>query len=281
MRKCLAFILTAFTSFSISISNASDCTKACSAEGKPYIDLKVSDEKFFLMNYCQLRCSSNNFACRGNPIPDDVRRLKNDANWANNCKSMSDEAFTHKSKNEAQEEQARDRAKAQERLRENDRKHQATMEEIRNQQSQPASQASTQTSQNNYPSDSQSASGSSSSSGFLYDNYDHTRCISVNAELNKRRLVYKNGCSYPIYVRFCQVTDDSASYNQFQDGGKCPGGWGGMNIQANGSDFMRAWSDFNNYRFFMYACKEGWSPVNETGNTPSNINESWLCRKLR
>jgi len=122
-------------------------------------------------------------------------------------------------------------------------------------------------------------SGSSKSSGFEYDNYDHTNCISVNAE--KRSLVYKNGCSYPIYMQFCQVTDDSDSYSRFQDGGRCPGGWGGTRIQANSSYNSPAWNDFNKYRFFMYACKDGWSPVNENRQNIFLINESWLCRRLK
>jgi hypothetical protein len=150
----------------------------------------------------------------------------------------------------------------------------------------PQIETRTQTSQNNSPSDNtyeqSSNSGSSSSgSGFVYDSSDHSRCIAVSADLNKRRVNYKNNCNYPVYMQFCQVTDDSSSYSQFQDGARCPGGWPGMRIQANGSDFVRAWNDFNNYRFFMYVCKDGWSPVNQNGKPLFLINESYTCRMLK
>lgn len=215
-----------FTLFLINISYASDCTKACSAEGRPYIDTKVSDEKFFLFNYCQLRCNSSNFACRDNLIPDDVRRLKNDANWASNCKAMSDEAFTQKRKDEIQGKRAAEKERVQERIRENDRKHQENMEAIRNQQNQAAAaQVRTQTSQNNYPSDSTYDSSNSSSQSSGSDTSDDAnRCVKVTQ--NERGYSrFTNSCNFTINIYWCvdrECVTNNGRLERFKPGSSYP-----------------------------------------------------------
>ncbi len=277
----IKLVILIYLAIFVNNTSANDCRNQCNAdnqswanpEGKEYKNLnkEESGKTTFLSQICKARCEGG--GCRAKSVSEYLLTEYQEGKIFANC---TFEKMEIDDENKRKERESLRAKKKSESLRSALNEYEASKRNYENAiRNPPTPQSRTQTSQN-------SNSGASyDGSGFVYDSSDHSRCIAVSADLNKRRVNYKNNCNYPVYMQFCQVTDDSSSYSQFQDGANCPGGWPGMRIQANGSDFVRAWNDFNNYRFFMYVCKDGWSPVNQNGKPLFLINESYTCRMLK
>lgn len=130
-------------------------------------------------------------------------------------------------------------------------------------------------------------------SGFTYDDTNHSQCLSIRATGQNRgsRMAYGhyqliNHCGYPITAQICTVSDNadgspSDSWNKFQDGAPCPGGWGGAAFKAGEVEDSKTWFEFRNIRFHAYICREGWSIVNMQDKSIFLIGERYRCRIYR
>ena len=130
-------------------------------------------------------------------------------------------------------------------------------------------------------------------SGFTYDDTNHSQCLSIQATRQNTgsRMAYgryqlTNRCNYPIKAQICTVSDNadgspSDSWNRFQDGAPCPGGWGGAAFKAGESQESRTWFEFRNIRFHAYICRDGWSIVNRQDKSVYLIGEQYRCRIYR
>lgn len=138
-----------------------------------------------------------------------------------------------------------------------------------------------------------SASAGNRRSGFTYDDTNHSQCLSIRATGQNRgsRMAYghyqlTNNCGYPITAQICTVSDNadgspSDTWNRFQDGAPCPGGWGGAAFKAGETQASRTWFEFRNIRFHAYICREGWSIVNRQDKSVYLIGERYRCRIYR
>lgn len=127
-------------------------------------------------------------------------------------------------------------------------------------------------------------------SGFTYDDTNHSQCLSIRAsgQNTGSRMAYGhyqmiNNCSYPLVAQICTVTDNadgspSDSWDKFRDGAPCPGGWGGTEFTAGEVKSERTWFEFRNIRFHAYACRKGWSIVNQQDKSIYLIGEQYRCR---
>lgn len=130
-------------------------------------------------------------------------------------------------------------------------------------------------------------------SGFTYDDTNHSQCLSIRAtgQNSGSRMAYghyqlTNRCNYPITAQICTVSDNadgspSDSWNRFQDGAPCPGGWGGAAFKAGETQNSKTWFEFRNIRFHAYICREGWSIVNRQDKSVFRIGEQYRCRIYR
>ncbi len=130
-------------------------------------------------------------------------------------------------------------------------------------------------------------------SSFTYDDTNHSQCLSIRAtgQNSGSRMAYghyqlTNRCSYPITAHICTVSDNadgspSDSWNKFQDGAPCPGGWGGASFKAGETQNSKTWFEFRNIRFHAYICREGWSIVNMQDKSVYLIGERYRCRIYR
>lgn len=130
-------------------------------------------------------------------------------------------------------------------------------------------------------------------SGFTYDDTNHSQCLSIRTTGQNRgsRMAYGhyqliNNCGYPIMAQICTVSDNadgspSDSWNKFQDGARCPGGWGGAAFKAGEVQDSKTWFEFRNIRFHAYICREGWSIVNMQDKSIFLIGERYRCRIYR
>lgn len=130
-------------------------------------------------------------------------------------------------------------------------------------------------------------------SGFTYDDTNHSQCLSIRSTGQNRgsRMAYGhyqliNNCGYPITAQICTVSDNadgspSDSWNKFQDGAACPGGWGGAAFKAGEVQDSKTWFEFRNIRFHAYICREGWSIVSMQDKSINLIGERYRCRIYR
>lgn len=130
-------------------------------------------------------------------------------------------------------------------------------------------------------------------SGWTYDDMDHGRCVSIKAfpARSGSAMAYghyelTNSCAYPIKLLVCTNTDrvdgrPSEGYEQHRTGAKCPGGWGGTELQASQTKDNRTWFEYNNIKFERLVCRIGWSFVGADGESfPQGfIGERYRCRK--
>lgn len=128
-------------------------------------------------------------------------------------------------------------------------------------------------------------------SGWIYDDINHGRCVSVRSLAPKSKTGkgyghYEliNSCAYPIKLLVCANTDRADGTPSCQDppGAKCPGGgWGGTELQANETKDNRTWFEFNNIKWEAVVCRIGWSFVAADGESypKGYIGERYRCRK--
>lgn len=137
------------------------------------------------------------------------------------------------------------------------------------------------------------ASGGNTRPGFTYDDTNHSNCLTIQASRANtgHALAYghyqlTNRCNYPITAHICTVSDNadgspSDSWNRFQDGAPCPGGWGGASFKAGETQESRTWFEFRHIQFRAYICREGWSIVNTQDKPIYLIGERYRCRIYR
>lgn len=130
--------------------------------------------------------------------------------------------------------------------------------------------------------------------GYDYDDFDHGRCVEVEAlppggsgsEMAYGHFLLKNTCAYPLKLLTCFAfdrADGSASpnYDRHAEGEKCPGmGWGGTTLGPNEERDVREWYEYNNIKWEVKACQDGWDFVGRDGKYPAGIlGEEYRCRR--
>lgn len=215
MFNAIKFFLTIVMIFTSTLSIAGNCTKSCYEEARPYVDKSVFAEKMNTSTLCQMRCA--NMCFTEGSIAEIVQSFKGkpDDYAANVCtgKMKADTAQIKENTARRKEQKALEKEKREVSARKEYEASKRNYEDaVRNP---PPAQASTQTQQNNYPSDStyeQSVSNSSpSSSSGRETTLAINHCASVTRDKYEAQ-IFKNVCNIPISLYWC-VESECTSNN--------------------------------------------------------------------
>ncbi len=132
--------------------------------------------------------------------------------------------------------------------------------------------------------------------GYIYDDTDHGDCVSVEprapsgtgSAMAYGHYVLANSCPYSLKILMCIAFDradgsPSPNFDLHVAGSKCPGiGWLGTTLGANATRDEREWFEYNQIKYEVKVCKDGWDFVGENGSYPPGIlGEGYRCRQRR
>lgn len=128
---------------------------------------------------------------------------------------------------------------------------------------------------------------SNAASSFVYHPVQG-QCISIQAvgtntgskmAYGEYKLI--NNCNIALKVHSCIVSDRadgslSESYKNFRSGSRCPGGYGGTELQPNEIKINRTWFEYNHIKGEFRACPLKWDIVDD-----NYIGSQYSCRKWK